>query len=217
MSFLFIFTLAAVMAIFGAIGYYRGSWATLVALLFLLMGMIAVVAFGDTILSLLNGLYIGIMLVFKSGLSDIAAGDLDSAAAKLETVERPFTGETEALGLALVVGGAAAIGLLIGTFMKHDKSVLGGILGLLYGYLLTAVFAPVLLGVPESLLPIPILRPPQPGVAPATVTTTAGSGGLSALLETLSQPETIQIVATLLAVVIAVFLIVSVRRSSKRG
>jgi len=52
----------------------------------------------------------GGMLVFKSGLSDIAAGDLDSASQKLESIEKPFVDEREWFAYLLIIGAAVFFG-----------------------------------------------------------------------------------------------------------
>ena len=213
MPLLLLFTIATVMAIFGVIGYYRGTAPTLVALIILFIAFTFVELAPDTIITYLNGMYIGVRLVLKSGLSDIAAGDLESASEKLETIEAPFEGDTENLALLIVIGGAVLVGLLLGLlFRKSKSSLLGGALGLAYGYLLCAATLPLLFDIPAKILPVPPVRPIQTHHGAAQ-----GGNALSALFQTLAQPENIHILSIGLAVAIALFLILTVRRLVKKG
>ena len=88
----------------------------------LALAFIAIKVVPDQIVSLLNGLYIGVMLDLKGGLGDIASGDLDAAKETLSSIEKPFTAENENFALLLVILGAVGIGLLLYLIMKKNKS-----------------------------------------------------------------------------------------------
>ena len=106
-----------------------------------------------------QALYIGFALVIKSGLNDLSAGDLEAAAAKLRSVERPFADSSEGFALLAVMIAAAAIGYLLQRFIKSSGSPLGGaIVGMLNGYILSATFLPWLSGLSGSDLPVPLIR-----------------------------------------------------------
>ena len=151
--------LALVMATFGIIGYRRGVWPEVVSLIILLLGFVVVERSPQRLIGYMNALYIGFMLVLKSGLNDLSAGDLDSAAAKLRSVERPFAGGSQGFALLAIMVTAAAIGYLLGKLVKSEKSPIGGsLLGLLNGYILCAAFLPWLSGLSAGDLPLPFIR-----------------------------------------------------------
>lgn len=213
----FLIALASVMAAFGIIGYQKGWLAMLVMLGILFVTVAAIETASETIIRYLNGLYIGTMLVFKSGLNDLASGDLDSAAAKLEDIEKPFQGATVDAGLFLVLMFGVVLGFLVALlFRKRRKGkVLGAGIGIAYGYLLSAAVLPLLLGVPAGNLPIPFLRPYDPQAPQTAPAASAGGGG--SLVDSLSQPETVRLVSLLIMVGLAVFLLLTARRSAKKG
>ena len=74
MTILPVLLLATTMAIFGTLGYLKGSKWVFIALLILLLAFIAIKVVPDQIVLLLNGLYIGVMLVLKGGLGDHCLG-----------------------------------------------------------------------------------------------------------------------------------------------
>lgn len=218
MLFVFLLLLATIMAAFGIYGYQRGTLTMLISLGILWVAVFLVETRPEQLLTYLNGLYIGAMLVFKSGLNDLASGNLDSAAAKLESIEKPFTGPTADLGLLIIILGAVLMGLLASLLLKkkHKTGIGGAILGIGYGYLLSAAILP-LLGFPAGLLPIPFIRPfdptmPEPSPPPAGETAESGN-----LLTTLSQPEVVSMITLAITASMAIFLLLSVRRGSKSG
>lgn len=224
MALLILLIVATTMAIFGCLGYMWGGRKTLILLLILLGTLLVIGAAGDQIVVLLNGLYIGVMLVFKSGLSDIAAGDLDSASAKLEAIESPFGEGKEWLAWVLVVLGAVVLSLLISLFIKNKKTLFGGFFGLVYGYLLAASML-CLIPAFKCPLPVPFLPKPEPepamGWQPQKPPPQAPPGGpidfLDQLWTALGQPQAVQILAISLAVFVAVFLIIIVRQGVRTG
>lgn len=218
MIFIFLILLAAIMAAFGIYGYLRGTLTMLISLGILWVAIFLVETRPEQLLTYLNGMYIGAMLVFKSGLNDLASGNLDSAAAKLESINKPFSGPTADLGLLLIIIGAIVAGFLASLLVKKKRKpgIWGAILGIVYGYLVAAAVLPIL-GLPAGLLPIPFVRPfdptmPETSAAPAEETTASGD-----LLTTLSQPGVVGMIATVITAGMAIFLLFSVRRGSKSG
>jgi hypothetical protein len=212
---------ATTMAIFGCLGYMWGGKKTFILLLILLGTLLVIAAMGDQIVTYLNGMYIGVMLVLKSGLNDIAAGDLDSASAKLEEIESPFTEDNQWLAYLLVFMGAIILGLVIGLFIKNRKSLFGGFLGLAYGYLVAATIVYLVPGLPP-VLPVPFLPKPEPkmgweGAKPAQPPSGSPTDLLDQLWTALGQPEAVQIVALALAAFLTLFLIIIVRQGVKQG
>ncbi len=209
---------ATTMAIFGTLGYLKGARWAFIALLILLVAFIAVEKFPEKIISTLNGLYLGVVLVLKGGLGAIASGDLDAAAQLLEETERPFSGDSADLALLLVILGAVGIGLILAAiWRKPNPGLFGLILGLAYGYLLAAALQPLLIDDPANPLPVPLLRPPQGTTTAENAATVAAeaSNALDQLFTSLAQPQTIQIIAALLGIAIVLLVLLSVRRGVK--
>jgi hypothetical protein len=217
MGILFIFALATTMAIFSTLGYLKGTKWAVISLLIMFVTFVAVEKFPDQIISTLNGLFLGVMLVLQGGLSDIASGDLDAAAKKLENIDKPFQGENEKWALLLVIGTAVLATLVLALIIKKGKpSIAGGILGLLDGYLVAAASFPLLFNIKPSLLPVPPIRPFEAAKAghgaPGGATSAAGN-----LLANLAQPENVQILAIVIAAGLALLLFLTVRRGNKRS
>ena len=116
---LLVLLLATTMAIFGTLGYLKGSRWIFISLLILLLAFIAIKLVPDQIVSLLNGLYMGVMLTLNGGLGAIASGDLDAAKETLSSIEKPFTAENENFALLLVILGAVGFGLLL--YLLHTE------------------------------------------------------------------------------------------------
>jgi hypothetical protein len=151
--------LAAIMAIFGIVGYRRGVRPEVASLLVLLVAFTVVERSPQRLIGYMNALYIGFNLVIKSGLNDLNAGDLEAAAAKLEAIDKPFQGAYQGFALLAVMVVAAVIGFLLGRFIKKQEPSAGGaLLGLLNGYILSAAFLPWLSGLSENDLPVPFIR-----------------------------------------------------------
>ena len=109
-----ILLLATIMAIFGVLGYLKGSKWAFISLMILSVAFILVENKPETVIATLNGLYMGVMLTLKGGLGALASGDLEAAKAALEDIEKPFTDQNQNLALLLVIFGAVLIGLILG-------------------------------------------------------------------------------------------------------
>ena len=209
---LLVLLLATTMAIFGTLGYLKGSRWIFISLLILLLAFIAIKVVPDQIVSLLNGLYMGVMLTLNGGLGAIASGDLDAAKETLSSIEKPFTAENENFALLLVILGAVGFGLLLYLIMKKNKpSVFGLILGLVYGYVLAAAVVPLMTNIAPSKIPVPIIQPADRSAAVAQ----QAQNGFDQLLATLSSPQNIQILSLLIGVFIALLLLLTVRKGVK--
>ena len=122
MTLLPVLLLATTMAIFGTLGYLKGSQWAFISLLILLLAFIAIKVAPDQIVSLLNGLYMGVMLTLNGGLGAIASGDLDAAKETLSSIDKPFTGENENFALLLVILGAVGLACLLYLIMKKNEA-----------------------------------------------------------------------------------------------
>ena len=209
---LLVLLLATTMAIFGTLGYLKGSRWIFISLLILLLAFIAIKLVPDQIVSLLNGLYMGVMLTLNGGLGAIASGDLDAAKETLSSIDKPFTAENENFALLLVILSAVGFGLLLYLIMKKNKpSVFGLILGLVYGYVLAAAVVPLMTNIAPSKIPVPIIQPAERSAAVAQ----QAQNGFDQLLATLSTPQNIQILSLLIGVFIVLLLLLTVRKGVK--
>jgi LPXTG-motif cell wall-anchored protein len=200
------------MAIFGTLSYLKGSKWAFIALLILLLAFVAIKVASDQIVALLNGLYVGVMIMLKGGLGAIASGDVDALKEILSSIDKPFTGENEDYALVLFILGAVAFGLLLYLIMKKKKStVFALILGLTYGYVLMAAVLPLVTNIPATSLPVPII---QPSGKSEQVAQQAQSGA-NQLLETLSSPQSIQILTFVIGAFIVLLLLLTVRKGVK--
>ena len=73
-----ILLLATTMAIFGVLGYLKGSKWAFISLLILSVAFVLVEYRPDTIVLALNGIYTGVMLVLNGGLGALASGDFEA-------------------------------------------------------------------------------------------------------------------------------------------
>lgn len=212
MTILPILLLATTMAIFGTLGYLKGSKWAFISLLILLAAFVAIKVASDQIVAVLNGLYVGVMITLKGGLGAIASGDVDALKETLSSIDKPFTGENEDYALVLFILGAVAFGLLLYLIMKKSKSsIFALILGLTYGYVLIAAVLPLVTNIPPSSIPVPII---QPSGKSEQVAQQAQSGA-NQLLETLSSPQSIQILTFVIGAFIVLLLLLTVRKGVK--
>ena len=210
------------MAIFGVYGYLKGLRWALYALLLLLVAFILVEKKPGTIASTINGLYLGVMLTLKGGLAAIASGDLDSAAALLESTTRPVTDQNRQMVMVMVIVLVMAMGLVLSLILKSKASPLGLLFGLLYGYMLSATVLPLMFPGAAPDLPIPFLRAATDSPTAACDTgcggvTTAAPSLFTRVFTTLGEPQSIRLLAILLGVLIVLILLYSVRNSAKSG
>ena len=154
-----ILLLATTMAIFGVLGYLKGSKWAFISLLILSVAFVLVEYRPDTIVLALNGIYTGVMLVLNGGLGALASGDFEAVQEVYSQIDPLFTDQNENLALLLVIFSAVAIGLILAAVMKSKPAVFGMIWGLAYGYLLSAAVLPLISSNPAATIPVPLLRP----------------------------------------------------------
>ncbi|MEI2688475.1 MAG: hypothetical protein V9H69_01685 [Anaerolineae bacterium] len=214
MMFAALFLLATTMALCGVLGYLKGAKWAFIALLILTAAVFLVEFKPDTIVSTLNGLYMGVMLTLKGGLGALASGDVEAAKALLEDIQKPFTDQNQHLALLMVIFSAVGIGLILAALMKSKPGAWGLIWGLLYGYLLSAAVLPLISSNPAASLPLPLLRPAssQPGAAASQ-----SSGGANQIFTTLAEPQNVQVIAIGIGIFIVLLLLLTVRGGVKSG
>lgn len=203
-----LFIVAAIMALCGIYGYRKGFWPMLIGLAILLVALLAVRRGEETLVRYLNGIFIGAVLVLKSGLTDLSQGNLDAAKQKLASVQKPFSDEGEKWALVIMIALAVVLAILAGLPFKKKTSVWGLLLGLGYGYLLSAALLPVLLGFPEAALPL----------APAGEAAAGPCAGLIGRFTCyLNQPGNAAFCGTLIVIGTALFVVLVVLRTVRGG
>lgn len=207
--------LATTMAIFGVLGYLKGAKWAFISLIILSLAVILVEVQPETVVAMLNGLYMGVMLTLTGGLGALASGDVEKAKAALADIDKPFTDANQNMALLLVIFAAVGAGLLLAVLMKKSKpGVWGLIWGMVYGYVLSAAVLPLISSNPAASLPLPILRPPEraPGQAAAQA-----SSAFNQLFTTLAEPQNIQIIASAIGIFVILLLLLTVRSGVKSG
>jgi uncharacterized membrane protein required for colicin V production len=141
-----LFIIASIMAIFGVYGYRRGFWSTAVALGVLVLAVLLITRAPEQLAKYFNAIYMSTVLLFKGGLGAIASGNLDSAKELLNSVPKPFSGESAKWALFIVLVVATVFGLLLSLLIKPKPSIWGLILGLIYGYVLSVNAVRIVVG-----------------------------------------------------------------------
>ena len=205
------------MAIFGVLGYLKGHAWGFIGLLLLLATFVLLQGKPDFIVSTLNGLYLGVMLALRGGLSALSSGDLEAAKATLSSIERPFNDSNRVLALLLVVVVVVLLSLILGKWTKGAASVWGMIWGLMQGYIFAAIVLPMLIPSRWAILPVPYLR-----LAQDTVEKDHHHGHNKVdiwgqMLASLSKPENIRYLAIIIGLIIVLLVLYAVRKGVKSG
>ncbi len=222
--------LATAMALFGVLGYLRGTRSTLVTTAIVWLGLLIVSRAGGVVARTINGLNYAVRFALAGGLAALG-GNGDRAAALEEVFAR--IGKVEPLirpdgtgpGMLLVFLALVLAGFLLGMLsqLKGRSSFLGLALGLANGYVLAAFVIRTLLPEASIGLPLPgwLFGPgAQPAVAPTPATPSVAGTLASRIVAGLNQLADSGQIALLLAIAIAVFVLLATRfgtRSAKKG
>lgn len=216
--------LAAFMAIFGVLGYLRGWRAALFVLILTFLAVAITGGLGDVIIRYINAFGKGFRFLLSGGMSALAGeGSADAALQALRDAPAFVEGANEPLVLGLLFVIVVLLGVLLSgiSWFKGGRSVFGLFLGLAAGYIVAAMIVRAV--TPEFMALVPL---PFGFAAPATsgpVTIQPGTGGpsLSArVLTFLTGLVDRGLIATFLAILIAVFLLLAARtggRGAKKG
>ncbi len=222
--------LATAMALFGVLGYLRGTRSTLVTTAIVWLGLLVVSRAGGMVARTINGLNYAVRFVLAGGLSALGGnGDrtaaLEQVFAKVGRVEPLIRPDGTGPGMLLVFVILVAAGFLLGMLsqLKGRSSFLGLALGLANGYLLAAFVIRTL--VPEASIGLPLpgwLFGPgvQPGAAPAPAGPSLTGSLAARLVATLNQWAESGQIALVLAIAIALFVLLATRwgtRGAKKG
>ena len=219
-----LFVLAGFMAIFGVIGYLRGTRAALFILLTTLFAVAVTGILGDTIIRYINAFARGFQFLLSGGLSALSGeGGGGDALEALRSTPPLVTEQNETLVLGLLFVGIVFFGVLLTgiKWFRGPRSIWGLLLGLLAGYIVAAM---VLRGIaPEyaALVPLPFgFGPPAP-TGPVVIT--PGQPGPSLwerILTFLNGLVDRGLIAAFLGIVIAGFVLLAVasgNRNSRRS
>ncbi len=226
--------LATVMALFGVLGYQRGTKSMLFTAGFLLLGLLALSRAAGLIATLVNGMNFAVRFVFAGGLQALAADDrtaaLDAAFERVGSVTPLIrvsdTGLASGPGMILVLILLVAAAFLLGMLkiLRSRQSVLGLFLGLGIGYVLTAFLIRVLLPDTPLQLALPAALFGASFAVPATAVLPAGPSIINQLsariLSGLNAMADQGTLALLFAAIIALFVLLATRlgnRSERRG
>ncbi len=224
MEFAFLIVLAAIMAVFGIIGYQRGTRFSLLMTGLLVAGLMAMERGGGQITKLVNGLIFGVRFILAGGLQAMGgSGDkteaLKAVMAKMGPATSLVTGDTPGVTLLFMVILLIGLSLLLGMakLFKGAASLIGLGLGLVNGYIVTAVLlnavAPDL-----ALLPMPF----SPGSQPAQAATAAPAGPsgadlLARVTGSLTKLADSSILPVSIMVAIALFVFFATRFGNRGG
>ena len=141
-----------IIALFAWQGYQRGVWAELTKLAFIAAGFLlgSPKYLGDSLVKAINGFYMAIQFLIHGGLQAIATGHFDADTLskifeEISDIPKLISEDNVEMALFLVMIFLIAIGYLVSTLFKKDKKPgLGLVVGALNGYLLSAIFLPLL-------------------------------------------------------------------------
>lgn len=222
--------LATAMALFGVLGYLRGTRSTLLTTAIVWLGLLVVSRAGGTVARTINGLNYAVRFALAGGLAALG-GNGDRAAALEEVFAR--IGKVEPLirpdgtgpGMLLVFLALVIAGFLLGMLsqLKGRSSFLGLALGLANGYVLAAFLIRTL--IPEASIGLPLPgwlfgAGAQPGAAPAPAGPSLTGTLASRIVAGLNQLADSGQLALLLAIAIALFVLLATRlgtRGAKKG
>ncbi len=92
----------------------------------------------------LNGLYVGVVLVKRGGLSALGTGNVQALMKVMKGVHRPLSNTAVA---GVVIGAVIiAVVLIVGSWSKLQgrPSIISALLGAITGYLVASIFAPTM-------------------------------------------------------------------------
>lgn len=219
--------MATIMALFGVLGYLRGTKFGLVISGLILAGLMVMSRGSEQVAKIINGLNFGLRFVLGGGLQALGgSGDKTEAIKKvisqLGDIRPLVSSDQPGVGLLLILALLVGLSLLLSLFkiLKGAASLLGLALGLFSGYLIAAYALAALM--PEvALLPLPIHLPSLAQVveaASAAAPAIPSGSGLSAkvgqLLTGLGDDPRLPII---IAVAIALFVILATRLGNRGG
>lgn len=215
---IWILVLGAFMAIFGVIGYQRGTRAAVVVLVAAVLGLLVIGPLGATVIRYINAFGKGFRFLASGGMAALTgSGSADTAIAALQNTPALVQTNDSPVVLGLLYVVLVLIGLLVSRlpWFKGKDSVWGLVLGLVAGYLVGGIVVRALWPQYVAFLPLPVLAEPAAPI-PAPVSGGPASGFVTQLVTGLSALAGSSLLPVIIAIVIVVFILVATR-SGNRG
>jgi len=215
--------LATIMAIFGVLGYQRGTRASVFMAAVVVFGLALINRQADKIGKLVNGLYFGIRFVLAGGLQALGGSGnkgeaIDQVIKSMGEVKLPVREGGAGLGFVLAFALLVLVGLLVSRakWFKGRTSVPGLVIGLANGYLISAYLVRALTPDGDSPLPLPLFLTGERATSPApTVATASGAGLLDQMSRLVTETLSDRTLAIIIVVIIALFVFLATRFSNK--
>ncbi len=216
--------LAAFMAIFGVLGYLRGWRAALFILILTLLAVAITGSLGDVIIRYINAFGKGFRFLLSGGMNALTGeGSADAALQSLRDAPALVDEENEPLviGLLFVIVVLLSVLLSAMTWLKGARSLFGLFLGIMAGYVVAAMIVRSIAPEYVALVPLPFGFVAHTAPGPVIIQPGAGGPSLSArVLSFLTSLADRGLIATFLAIIIAVFVLLATRTngsSAKKG
>ncbi len=221
--------LATIMAIFGVVGYLRGTRFSLFYAALALLGIIMLERVGDILIRMIDLFYRVGRAMMQGGFKAISgngeSGGLGKLGDLVEKIPSLVGQDDKQLVLALILLLIMIVGFLLGALkvFKKRASLLGLALGLLTGYVVSAYLLQPLL--PEAGFQLPLLAglfggARQATSAATTAGTSIGSTLITRIVAFLNSLANSGQIAIIIAIAIALFVLLATRlgnRGVKKG
>jgi hypothetical protein len=213
-----IIILATVMALFGVLGYQRGSRSMLFTSIVTGGALLAFARAGPAIVKYINTMYMATK-IGPGAIQALASGDakaLDKLFASLKAAKPLIPTDNTGFGLSVVL--LILIGLSLWAsrikYLRGAPSVMGLLFGVINGYLASAYLLNAVSAGSAWPLPFGLSRPTAPPAAAAPV---AAQGGdlVDRLLRLVTQTMSDQTLAVVIILAIALFVFLATRFSNK--
>jgi hypothetical protein len=217
-----LFALAGFMAIFGILGYLRGTKAALFVLITTLFAVAVTGILGDSIIKYMNALWKGFQFILSGGLGALSGeGGGADALASLQNTPPLVTPQNQNLVLGLLFVGIVFLGVLLSgiKWFKGPHSVWGLLLGLIAGYIVAAMVVRAIAPEYAALVPLPFGFGPATPETPVVIVPGQSTGPSFAerILAFLNSLVDRGLIAVFLGAVIAIFLLLAVRSGNRNS
>ncbi len=211
------FVLAGVMALFGVLGYLYGTTAALITLFIVLVGLVITKLAGPTIVNIINRFY---QLFLSGGVQAfISGGDLAQVRANMAKIPPLIPTDAAAAFLLLLLIVLILLGILLGMHprFRRPPSLLALLIGLVSGYLVGGYLLVIMFPSLAGVIPLPFGLVSQPATPSAPLGSTDLWAQFVTTINNASQRSLAIVVGFVVAAVILIGLIVTLRRRPGRG
>lgn len=216
---------ATVMAIFGVIGYQRGTKSSVFTISMILLELLVMNHLGNKVSRLVNGINYGVHFTLAGGLQALGGSGDKSEAIKqviqsMGEVQPLIKGDGAGTGMALMFGILAILILLLGgiKWFRGQSSGLGLVLGLVSGYLVSAYVLGILMPEASVQLPLPSWLSSGKNVAnaaQAAAVASSESNLVNQLTHLVTQTLNERTLAWIVVIIIVLFVFLATRFSNQ--